>query len=123
MRSTTTARSVRTTTGSSRAWPCSAAGAAVGTWNIRICELLVADHDRRVARRLLRRVLGVAAVDYVTCHFPPHSVERSAAVRCGFIRFGYGEEVLLVCPLDPTVTPDPTLFASWALALGDVELL
>ncbi len=92
------------------------------TWKIRVCELLVADDDRQVARRLLRRVLNASTADFVVCHFPARSVQRGAALRSGFVPVGSGEQVL-VYPLDPTVRPDPTELASWALTLGDLELL
>ena len=92
------------------------------TWNTRICELFVAGHDRGIARRLLRATVRAARVDYATCHFPPGSVQRRAAIQSGFIQSRYGETVLAF-KFDPSLTPDPTQPGAWALTLGDLDLL
>lgn len=92
------------------------------TWNTRICELLVAGRDRAVARRLLRQTVRAAGVDYATCHFPPGSVQRQAALQSGFVRSRHGETILSYM-LDPAMSPDPTDLDSWALTLGDLDLV
>ena len=91
-------------------------------WYARICELFVAEGERGVARRLLRGVLESVEVDYATCHFPAHSVERRAALQSGFVRMPRGD-FLVVYPLASGLRPDPTDLDSWALTLGDLELL
>ena len=92
------------------------------SWNIRVCELFVAGDDRWHARRLLKDVLGAADVDYATCVFATDTVQRSAARRCGFVGLRRGE-TLVVYPLRSDIDPDPTDLHSWALTLGDLELL
>jgi hypothetical protein len=87
-----------------------------------VCELLVPTGDGGVARRLLREVTRAARVDYVVCSFPRGTTERRAALRSGFLPLARGE-LLLVYPLVPDPEPDPTDHRSWALSLGDVELL
>jgi hypothetical protein len=92
------------------------------TWNTRICELLVAGRDGGTARLLLRETIRAADVDYVTCRFPAGSVQRQAAVRCGFAPSRHGETIMGY-KLDPGMRPDPTEIASWAPTLGDLDLL
>lgn len=87
-----------------------------------ICELLVADDDRQLARELIRGTLAAARTDYATCHFPAHSMQRGAVARCGFVR-SWRVERVLAHPFDVTGLPDPTELTSWALSLGDLELL
>ncbi len=88
----------------------------------RVCELLVAGGDRRVARHLLRQVVKAAPVDHLTCHFPSRSAQRQAAVQCGFLRVPRGP-VPVIWLLSRAVVPDPSRPASWALCLGDFDLL
>lgn len=92
------------------------------TWMTVICELLVPSDELRVARRLLHRVVRAAAVDYVVCHFPAGSTARRAAVRCGFVKVRSGP-VVIVRRLHEHVVPDPTERDSWAICLGDLDLL
>jgi GNAT superfamily N-acetyltransferase len=92
------------------------------SWNTRICEVLVADGDAETARRLVRGAVRAADVVYATCHFPPGSVQRRAATRCGFVRSRHGERIVSF-KLDPEVTPDPVDHRSWALSLGDLDIV
>ncbi len=92
------------------------------SWVSIVCEVLVAPGAHAVARRLLRRVVGAAPSDYVICHFPPGSTARQAAVQCGFLRVRAGPAPT-VRALAKGIIPDPTLRASWAICLGDLDLL
>ncbi|MDQ6835014.1 MAG: GNAT family N-acetyltransferase [Actinomycetota bacterium] len=92
------------------------------SWVSTLCEVLVFPGDRRTARRLLDQVVHAAAVDYVICQFPPGSTARRAAMRCGFLRVRSGP-VPTVSLLRQGVVPDPTEAASWAICLGDLDLL
>ena len=92
------------------------------SWSTGVCELFVRGHDVRTARRLLRHVSKAADVEYATCHFAPRTVQRRAATLCGFVR-SPRVELLLVYPLEVGLRPDPTDARSWALTLGDLELL
>jgi GNAT superfamily N-acetyltransferase len=92
------------------------------SWVSTVCELLIVPGDRAVPRTLLHRVVQASAVDYIICHFPPNSTARQAAIRCGFLRVRSGP-VPTVRVLMPNVAPDPTEHGSWAICLGDVDLL
>jgi predicted N-acetyltransferase YhbS len=87
-------------------------------WVSHVCELLVADNDRRIARRILDRVRKAAPADFVTCNFP----SRRDAALCGFVQ-SPGGTLLVARPLRQNLNPDPTRRASWALSIGDLELL
>ncbi len=87
-------------------------------WVSQVCELLAERGERRIVRRLLRGVRRAAPVDGVACAFP----SRRQAARCGFLESLRGA-ALTANPLREGIVPDPTLAASWALSLGDLELL
>jgi GNAT superfamily N-acetyltransferase len=86
-----------------------------------VAEVIVRPGDRATARRLLNGVIGAAAVDHLTCHFPSGSIVASAARRMGFLRVPGGLK-LVVNRLHEGVQPDPTDLRSWALTLGDLEV-
>jgi GNAT superfamily N-acetyltransferase len=87
-------------------------------WMSRVCELFVVENDRRVTRHLLHQVGEAAGADLVSCSFPSHH----DAALCGFIPSTRGA-VLMAYPLHQNLVPDPTQRASWALSLGDLEVL
>ena len=84
----------------------------------QICELLVEREDPRTARRLLRQLRRVAGPHSSPVRFD----SRRRAARCGFVRSPRGA-MITANPLREALVPDPTLPASWALSLGDLELL
>jgi GNAT superfamily N-acetyltransferase len=84
----------------------------------RICELLVADGDVALARRLVRDVRRASAAYALTCAF---SSSRTAA-QCGFVR-GPRATMIAANPLQHDLVPDPTSPRSWALSVGDLELI
>jgi GNAT superfamily N-acetyltransferase len=92
------------------------------SWVSTVCELITAPGDRAAARKLFQRVVQASAVDYIICHFPSDSTARQAAIRCGFLRIRSGP-VPTVRLLKPNVDPDPTQHGSWAICLGDLDLL
>jgi hypothetical protein len=87
-------------------------------WASHVCELFVEGSERRTARRLLRRVRDAAPADFIECSFP----SRRQAAQYGFVQYP-GSSVLMAYPLEQNLVPDPTQRASWALSLGDLELL
>lgn len=87
-------------------------------WVAQVCELLIEDGQRRAARGLLRQVRRAAAVDLVACAFS----SRREAARLGFVDSLSGAS-LTANPLAKGIVPDPTVASSWALSLGDLELL
>jgi GNAT superfamily N-acetyltransferase len=87
-------------------------------WVSHICELFAAHEDHRTVRQLIDRVRDAASTDFLSCSF---SARRSAAL-CGFVPYR-SKKVVMVYPLQPNLTPDPTERASWALSLGDLDLL
>ena len=86
-----------------------------------LAELIVAPDGGATARRLLRRLGRAVAVDHFTCCPPPGGTADRAARRRGFLRVPRGP-TLAVRPL-ADLSPDPTERRSWALSLGDLEVL
>jgi GNAT superfamily N-acetyltransferase len=87
-------------------------------WVSHVCELFVDRSDRRTARQLLHLVRDAAPTDFISCSF---TSRRHAALH-GFVQYP-GRTVLMTYPLQQNLVPDPTQPASWALSLGDLELL
>jgi GNAT superfamily N-acetyltransferase len=87
-------------------------------WVSHVCELFVERSDRRIARNLLHRVRDAAQADFINCSFS----SRNQAAQYGFVQWP-GRTVLMTYPLQQNLFPDPTQRASWALSLGDLELL
>ena len=92
------------------------------SWISIVCDLLVRPGDRSTARRLLRAVARAAPVDYLVCHFPEDSAARRAAVQRGFVRLRSGPAPV-VRQLAEHIDPDPMSRSSWAITLGDLDLL
>ncbi|HWX95608.1 MAG TPA: GNAT family N-acetyltransferase [Solirubrobacteraceae bacterium] len=87
-------------------------------WASHICELLVEDDDPATVRSLLRGVREAAPVDFLRCSFS----SRAQAGAHGFLHYRRGL-LLTVSPLQRELVPDPTRPHSWALSIGDLELL
>jgi GNAT superfamily N-acetyltransferase len=83
----------------------------------RICELLF-DGDATLARELTRSVRRAARASVLTCAFP----DARTAADCGFVR-APRTAMIATNPLHAELAPDPTLPRSWALSLGDLELV
>jgi GNAT superfamily N-acetyltransferase len=87
-------------------------------WVSHICELFVERGDQRAVRQLLSRVRDAAPVDIMRCGFPSRA---QAASHC-FLHYR-SRSLLTTAPLQPNILPDPTRRDSWALSVGDLELL
>jgi GNAT superfamily N-acetyltransferase len=87
-------------------------------WASHICELLVDRGDRVLVRSLLQQVREAAPVDFIRCSF----ASRSEAAAHGFVHYRRGL-LLTISPLQRGLAPDPTRPDSWALSIGDLELL
>lgn len=85
-------------------------------WLADVCEV-IAPHAG-TARELLRQANDSAAIDFSCCAFPSHA----QALRFGFAVPARQFE-LTVRRVGGEVGVDPGESASWALSLGDVELL
>ena len=85
-------------------------------WETTVAEVLVADGDRRTARRLLARVARAAAVDHLTLRAP-----ALTAASAGFLPAPGGIS-FVVKPLRDDLEPDPSALGAWALSLGDLEV-
>jgi GNAT superfamily N-acetyltransferase len=85
---------------------------------VHVCELIVRSDDRRSAHRLLGTVRSLCAAPILTCRFP----SALDAARAGFMP-RRRRDVVDVHLLREQVRPDPCADASWALSLGDLELL
>jgi GNAT superfamily N-acetyltransferase len=90
-------------------------------WETALADLIARPGDRPTLRRLLRGVAAAAPVDHLACSFPLGAGPAREARRRGFVRVPAGP-TLVVRPLHD-VHPDPTDLASWALTLGDLEVL
>jgi GNAT superfamily N-acetyltransferase len=86
-------------------------------WIAQVSELLIRHNDLRAARRLIREVKASSSADLLTCAF---ASARDAA-RCGFLKSPHG--TMTANPMREKLVPDPALAASWALSMGDLELL
>lgn len=105
--------------------PCGGAGIAIfrtrmhGRFSVaHVYEILTERGDERVVRELVRKVRGRAAADLLVCAFP----SARAAWRCGLVRSGR-TAMIAANPLRDGLSPDPTQPSSWALSLGDLELI
>jgi GNAT superfamily N-acetyltransferase len=83
-----------------------------------VCELLVERGGALLARRLIRDVRRATASDIVVC--ATTSWQRAAA--CGLVR-APGGAIIAANLLRERLRPDPTDARSWALSLGDLELI
>ncbi|HEX4186803.1 MAG TPA: GNAT family N-acetyltransferase [Solirubrobacteraceae bacterium] len=87
-------------------------------WVSHVCEVLVERRDRRIVRRLLQGVRNAAPVDLIRCSF----ASRAQAAPHGFLHCRR-RLLLTTQTLRPDAAPDPARPASWALSIGDLELL
>jgi hypothetical protein len=87
-------------------------------WVSHVCELFVQGNDPRTTSRLLRQVRKASRADFISCHFS----SRRGAARYGFVQRP-SRTVLTVYPLQQSPTSTPPERTSWALSLGDLELL
>jgi hypothetical protein len=83
-----------------------------------ICELLVERDDRRLTRRLVRAVRQAARTEFLIVALRSDGL----ATRCGLVRSRHAATIA-VNPLRAGLVPDPTKPHSWALSLGDLELI
>lgn len=83
-----------------------------------VCELLVERNAVSLARMLVHGVRRAAAADVVVCAMS----SWRAAAACGLLRAPGGATVA-ANPLRDDLRPDPTEAGSWALSLGDLELI
>jgi hypothetical protein len=87
-------------------------------WVTHICELFVERGENRTVGQLLDAVKDAAPPDIVRCGF----ASRAQAASHGFFHYR-PRSLLTTTPLQPDVVPDPTRRDSWALSVGDLELL
>jgi hypothetical protein len=87
-----------------------------------VCELLIGPDDLTLGRRLLRDVAHASGADLLTCHFARHSTQRRAALRAGFVRT-HRQLLPAMRRVSSDISPDPTLSDSWAMCLGDFDML
>jgi hypothetical protein len=93
-----------------------------GVWEAVIEELIVRPGEPRATARVLREIARSAAFGLLRCRFANGGAQRSAALRLGFVSQRTGHP-LLVGSIRPGITPSPDRLDSWALSLGDVDLL
>lgn len=84
----------------------------------QICELLIEGERTSPARALVSAVRRASDADAIACALS----SRRAAAACGLVR-APGTVTIAANPLRGGLRPDPTLTGSWALSLGDLELI
>ena len=92
-----------------------------GAWEATVAEVIVPRGDVGEARRLLRGIARSCPVDVLTARFPAGTTGAWAIRRSGFVPAPRGM-TLVVNPLR-TIGVDPGRSESWALGLGDLEVL
>jgi GNAT superfamily N-acetyltransferase len=90
-----------------------------GLSELMVCELLMA--DERHGQRVVRELLGLTRADYAVAHCAWNTPHRRVLLRTGFLPLPGGPH-LTIRPLADDLGFDPTSFASWRLALGDLEV-
>jgi hypothetical protein len=93
-----------------------------GLWEAVVEELIVRPDDRRAAVQILRQIAHAGPFGLLSCRFPDGTAQRSAARRLGFVYRRTGMP-LLVGSTRAGIEPSPDRLDSWALALGDVDVL
>lgn len=88
---------------------------------VSIADLIVRPGDRDSATRLLRAALRAAPSDHMVFMPRAGTAGAAAALRGGYVPAR--GPLLMVNPLRPGLRPDPTALSSWALSVGDVEVL
>ncbi len=85
---------------------------------VDVCELLLAPERPRNARKLLRAVRRACSTELIAASF----ASPSFAAASGYLR-APGGSVVTARMLREKVSPDPRDRESWALSLGDLELI
>lgn len=83
-----------------------------------VCELLTERGEEGAGRALVQGVRRSARTDFLVCAF----TSARAAVHCGLVR-SRRSAMVAANPLREGLEPDPTKTSSWALSLGDLELI
>jgi hypothetical protein len=94
-----------------------------GLQELSICDVLVRPEQggARAAAETLRRLFREVRPDYALCAGVPAGDEVEVMLRAGFLPAPMAGPILTVRPMNPTAI-DPTRRASWAPAVGDLEL-
>lgn len=90
-----------------------------GLRELMVCELLMAGEGD--GRRVLREMLDLTRADYAVAHCAWSAPHRRVLLRTGFLPLPRGPH-FTVKPLTQALDFDPTSFATWRLALGDLEV-
>ena len=91
---------------------------------ITLSEILCTPDTRgiRIASSLIGHIAKLSDADYLAACAAPGSSERRVLRYAGFIPFSMSGPHFTVRLLDPGFTPDPTLWSSWRLSIGDLEV-
>ncbi len=95
-----------------------------GRDELAVVTLVVSSDAVGVARgvRVLRRLAARSGADYVVASAAAGAAERSVLRGAGLLPFALPGPRFTVRPLRPDVHPDPGVWSSWRLGLGDLEL-
>lgn len=109
--------------GSSGAVVVARARRRYGLREVTLSELLASDdpEGQDTARALLRRMGGLADVDYLAALATPGTVERDLLREAGWLPVAAGPR-WVVRPLRRATGPDPRDRRSWRSSAGDLEL-
>ncbi len=90
-----------------------------GLRELMLCELLM--ERGQDGRRVVREVLAASGADYAVAHCARSTPHRRVLLSLGFVPVPHGPH-FTVRPLARDLAVDPTTFAPWRLALGDLEV-
>jgi hypothetical protein len=93
-----------------------------GLKEVVLCELILAEPEKQLGRRLLDQFRSLLRADYLITYFPQGIVHRQALEAEGFRTVPRRGMDFISRPLVSDLPQDPRLFSSWRLIMGDLEL-
>ena len=94
-----------------------------GLKEVVLCELFLSEPRKDVCRNLLSQLRSSVRADYLITYFPRGSFHRQTLEDWGFRVAPRQGIVFTSRPLVQDLPQDPLQFDSWALTIGDLELL
>jgi len=76
----------------------------------------------KIASSLIGHIATLSDADYLAACAAPGSTERQVLRRAGFIPFSFKGPHFTVRTLGAGLIPDPTVWTSWRLSIGDLEI-
>jgi hypothetical protein len=93
-----------------------------GLKEVVLCELILAKPKEELGRQLLGQLRSPLRADYLITYFPQGTVHRQALEAWGFRTVPRRGMDFVSRTLVSDLPQDPSLFSSWRLTMGDLEL-